>query len=121
MSIPQRMNKKIVQIIVITMIVLLALPLFVMPGLTAELPDGMQVFESTCSGCHVNGGNIIRRGKNLKQKAMQKHGYTTVESIIDIVTNGKGIMAGYGDLLTTNEIQAVSEYVLAQSEKNWKN
>lgn len=115
------MSKKVVQIIVITMIVLLVVPLFVMPGFTAELPNGAQVFEGTCSGCHVNGGNIIRRGKNLKQRAMEKNGYTTVESIQDIVTNGKGIMSGYGDLLTTSEIQAVSEYVLVQSQKNWKN
>ncbi|OKH12495.1 c-type cytochrome [[Limnothrix rosea] IAM M-220] len=114
------MNKKVVQIIVIAMIILLALPVLIAPALSAELPSGEQVFESTCAGCHINGGNIIRRGKNLKQRAMEKHGYTSVESIAEIVANGKGNMSAYGDRLTSEEIQAVSEYVLAQSQKNWK-
>ena len=116
------MSKQTIRIIIIVMIILFALPLFISPALSAELPDGAQVFEANCAGCHLNGGNIIRRGKNLKQKAMKKNGFTSVESIADIVTNGKGNnMSAYGDRLTSKEIQAVSEYVLEQSQKNWKN
>ena len=116
------MNRKVVQILVIVMIILLVLPLFVMPGFSAELADGAQIFEANCAGCHVNGGNIIRRGKNLKQRAMKKNGFTSVASIAEIVTNGRGNnMSAYGDRLTTPEIQAVAEYVLAQSIQNWQN
>ena len=114
------MNKKVVRIVIIAMVLLLALPVLIAPALSAELPNGEQVFDATCAGCHMNGGNIVRRGKNLKQRAMEKNGYTSVESIAEIVTNGKGAMSAYGDRLTPEEIQAVSEYVLAQSQKNWK-
>jgi cytochrome c6 len=114
------MNKKILQIIVIVMIVLLALPLLAMPGLSAELPNGAQLFEQNCAGCHVNGSNIIRRGKNLKQKAMTRNGYTSIETIVELVTNGKGNMSAYGDRLSSEEIQAISAYVFEQAQKDWK-
>ncbi|AFY38096.1 cytochrome c class I [[Leptolyngbya] sp. PCC 7376] len=115
------MSKQVIRIIIIAMIILLALPVLIAPAFSAELPDGAQVFESTCAGCHVNGGNIIRRGKNLKQRAMEKYGFTSVENITEIINNGKGSMSAYGDRLTAEETQAVSEYVLTQSQKNWKN
>lgn len=114
------MSKKIVQIILVFMVVLFLIPLFAMPGLTAEVVDGSQIFEANCAGCHANGGNIVRWDKNLKQRAMTKNGYTSIETIADLVTHGKGNMSAYGDRLTAPEIQAVSEYVLQQSQKNWK-
>lgn len=114
------MSKKVVQIILVFMVVLFLLPLFAMQGSTAEAVDGAQLFEANCAGCHANGGNIVRWGKNLKQRAMAKNGYTSIETIADLVTHGKGNMSAYGDRLTAPEIQAVSEYVLQQSQKNWK-
>ncbi|MGB2924449.1 MAG: c-type cytochrome [Limnothrix sp.] len=115
------MSKKVVQVMILLMVVLFLLPLLAMPGLAAETTDGVQIFEANCAGCHANGGNIMRRGKNLKRQAMEKHGYTSVEAITEIVTNGKGRgMSAFGDRLTAPEIQAVSKYVLEQSLVDWK-
>lgn len=113
-------NKLVLRIILFVMLALFLLPLFTLPGFAAELPNGAQIFDSNCAGCHLNGSNIVRRGKNLKQRAMAKNGYTTPEAIADLVTNGKGNMSAYGDRLTPAEIEAVSRYVLEQSQQNWQ-
>jgi cytochrome c6 len=63
------------------------------PALAADAPDGAKIFNVQCAGCHVNGGNIVRRGKNMKQKALKKYGMNSLEAIANIVTNGKGNMS----------------------------
>lgn len=85
-----------------------------------NLPNAAPLFEMHCSGCHINGGNIIRRGKNLKQKTLERNGYGTVEAIAQLVTQGKGNMPAFIDRMTTSEIQAVAQYVLDQAANNWK-
>lgn len=77
------------------------------------------LFELNCAGCHVNGGNVIRRGKNLKKRAMERNGYGEVSGIAQIITNGKGIMSAYGDRLSAQEISAIAQYVHDQSESGW--
>lgn len=77
------------------------------------------LFEQNCAGCHINGGNVIRRGKNLKKKAMVRNGYGDVDAIAQIITNGKGIMSAYGDRLNGEEIRAIAGYVHEQSESGW--
>ena len=81
---------------------------------------GETVFSANCVGCHVNGGNIIRRGKNLKSKALKRNHYDTSEAIVSLVTKGKGIMPAYSDRLTEEEIGAVSRYVLERAADNWQ-
>ena len=85
-----------------------------------DLIQGSQVFELQCAGCHVGGGNIIRRGKNLKLKALQKNKVDTAALIASLVTAGKGNMSAYGTKLTSAEIENVSAYVLDQAMKDWK-
>lgn len=82
--------------------------------------SGQQVFEIHCAGCHVNGSNIIRRGKNLKMKALHKYGYDSVDAIASMVTNGKNNMSAFSDRLNETEIQNVAKYVFQQAENNWK-
>lgn len=79
-----------------------------------------EVFSAHCAGCHINGGNIIRRGKNLKQKALKKYGMDSIANISNLVTNGKGIMPAYKDRLSEQQIIDVSAYVLSQAETDWK-
>ncbi|AFY54846.1 cytochrome c, mono- and diheme variants family [Rivularia sp. PCC 7116] len=86
----------------------------------ADTVDGAKIFSANCAGCHINGGNIIRRGKNLKIKALKKYKMDSVEAIYNIVTYGKNNMSAYKDRLTESEIQAVSIYVLKQAENNWR-
>lgn len=98
-----------------------ALSLSEVPPIDAVTPASSAtiLFEQNCAGCHVNGGNVIRRGKNLKQKAMKRNGYGEVDAIAQIITNGKGIMSAYGDRLSKEEISAIAEYVHNQSEAGW--
>lgn len=83
------------------------------------VPDGAALFEINCVGCHPQGNNIIRRGKTLKIKALQRNGVDSLDAIATLVTNGKNNMSAYADTLTAPEIEAVSAYVLQQAEKDW--
>lgn len=87
---------------------------------TATSQLGAKVFKANCAGCHIKGGNIVRRGKNLKSRALRRNKVDTQEAIASLVTNGKGIMSAYGDKLTDAEIEAVSAYVLQRAAENWK-
>lgn len=86
----------------------------------SEFAEAGQRFEVHCAGCHVGGGNIIRRNKTLKLKALQRNQMDSMTAIADIITNGKANMSAYSDRLTEAEIQQLAAYVLAQAERNWK-
>jgi cytochrome c6 len=90
------------------------------PAAAADLASGEQVFQTHCEGCHVNGGNIIRRGKTLKLNALQRNGMDSLEAIAQIVTNGKNNMSAFRDRLTDEQIQDVAAYVLDRAETGWK-
>lgn len=90
------------------------------PAYAADDLDGAKIFETNCAGCHINGGNIIRRGKNLKMNALKKNGMDSIAAITDIVTNGKNNMSAYKDRLTPQQIQEVSTYVLQQANNGWR-
>ncbi len=93
---------------------------FTLPMLAVDLEQGAKIFQANCVGCHANGGNIIRWGKNLKKRALKRNGYQSIENIAHLVTQGKGNMSAYGNRLTPEEINAVSAYVWQQAEKGWK-
>ncbi|MEA5582017.1 c-type cytochrome [Nodularia harveyana UHCC-0300] len=92
---------------------------FTTPAIAAETNHGAEIFSAQCAGCHINGGNIIRRGKNLKKSALERYGMNTIEAITGIVTNGKNNMSAYKDRLTPEQIQEVAAYVLEQAETGW--
>lgn len=108
----------------LSLLLLLLLQLTVVsPSLATEVTKtslGEKIFQTHCAGCHPNGSNIIRRGKNLKLKALKRYGYDSPEAIIQIVTQGKNNMSAFGNRLTEDEIKAVAEYVLTQAKNNWK-
>lgn len=89
------------------------------PILSDTINNGVEVFQKHCAGCHINGGNIVRRGKNLKLSTLQKYHLDSVEAIASLVTNGKNNMSPYKDRLTTEEIQQVATYVLQQAAQGW--
>jgi len=94
--------------------------IFSAPVLAADTVNGAKIFSIQCAGCHINGGNIVRRGKTLQQKALKRNGVDNLESIATLVANGKNNMSAYKDRLTTQEIEDVSAYVLEQAAKNWR-
>jgi cytochrome c6 len=90
------------------------------PALAENIDDGAKIFNVQCAGCHPNGGNIIRRGKSLQKKALQRNKMDSLEAVKEIVTNGKNNMSAFRDRLSEQEIAIVSAYVLEQAETNWK-
>lgn len=83
-------------------------------------PSANELFDLHCAGCHPNGANIIRRGKNLKQKALKRHGYDSADQIATLITHGKGLMSAYGEQLSPQEITSLANYVLEQAAINWQ-
>ncbi len=108
----------IITIILSTLICCLFTPNSLADTLNSQ--QGKQIFQINCAGCHPNGNNIIRRGKNLKLKALQKNGYDSLDKITWLVTNGKNNMSAFKDRLTEKEINQVANYVLEQAQNNWK-
>jgi cytochrome c6 len=87
---------------------------------SSEMPEqGAHLFEVHCVGCHPGGGNIIRRGKTLKTRALTRYGYDNQSAVVGIITNGKGVMSAYRERLTTAEIETLAAYVLDQAESGW--
>lgn len=112
-------KKSLKQTLIVLLIVVLNFT-FIPPVLAADTANGAKIFEVNCAGCHLNGGNIVRRGKNLKQKALKKYGMDSIDAIANIVTNGKNNMSAYKDRLNEQEILDVSVYVLEQAQKDWR-
>ncbi|EAZ89306.1 c-type cytochrome [Crocosphaera chwakensis] len=104
-----------------TVFLLLFLSISPSPVIAEEVTDGSKIFTVHCAGCHPNGNNIIRRGKNLKMRALKRNKVDTLDSIIHLVTYGKNNMSAYEEKLTQNEIKVVSQYVLEQAKNNWHN
>ena len=85
-----------------------------------DISQGAEIFQVHCAGCHINGGNILRRGKTLKQKALKKYGVDSLAAIATLVTNGKNNMPAFQERLSEVQIQAVSAYVLEAAAKDWR-
>jgi cytochrome c6 len=112
---------KLYNIIKVTLLAFIVLNLnFIPTALALDTANGEKIFNVHCAGCHINGSNIVRRGKNLKLKALKKYGMDSIEAVSSIVTNGKNNMSAYKERLTAQEIQQVSAYVLEQAQKGWR-
>jgi len=84
-----------------------------------EANVGKDLFRNHCAGCHINGGNIIRRTKNLKISSLKKNGINDPEAIAKIASQGIGMMDGYKDQLGDNGDQIVANWVWEQAQKAW--
>jgi cytochrome c6 len=120
-------QKWAVQRLLGTALLLLALITAVSPATAADQPAaararleaGAQLFEAHCVGCHVNGGNVIRRGRTLKQAALTKAGLADPEAIARIAAVGIGQMSGYGAVLGEQGATQVGEWVWLQARAGW--
>jgi mono/diheme cytochrome c family protein len=70
-------------------------------------PDGAKIFADNCAGCHGSEGEG-GVGPNLQdsERAGNK------DEVVKQVTEGGGGMPGFGDKLSSAEIQAVADYVV---------
>lgn len=114
----EKVLKQLLIILIITFSILTSS--FSLPAFAADLDNGAKIFSAECAGCHINGSNIIRRGKNLKLKALKRNKVDSLEEIAALVSNGKNIMSAYKDRLSEQQIQDVSAYVLEQAAKDWR-
>jgi cytochrome c6 len=99
--------------------VLVALTLVVLACPGQAQADGGQLFEQHCAGCHVNGSNIIRRGKTLKLAALERQGLASEQAIATIAAQGLGQMSGYGSVLGEQGTQEVAAWVWQQALADW--
>jgi len=83
------------------------------------LADGSELFGQHCAGCHVHGGNIIRRGRTLKLTALERQGLASPEAIATIAAKGLGQMSGYGEVLGEEGTQQVAAFVWQQAQLGW--
>ena len=84
-----------------------------------EAALGENLFKNNCAGCHINGGNIIRRSKNLKISSLKRNGIDNPEAIAKIARQGVGIMRGYEDELGDYGDQIVANWGWEQAQKAW--
>ena len=84
-----------------------------------EISQGQELFVQHCSGCHINGGNIIRRGKTLKLSALKRQGIDNPEAIARIARIGVGSMSGYSEVLGEGGDQVVADWIWKQSQNAW--
>tara|TARA_Y100001970_G_scaffold289264_1_gene419077 strand:+ start:9792 stop:10118 length:327 start_codon:yes stop_codon:yes gene_type:complete len=82
-----------------------------------KMIKGLEIFneKAACAGCHTlnaagANGNV---GPNLDTVDL------TIESVVDMVTYGLGVMPAYGEeeILTKEEIDSVSFYVVNSAGK----
>ena len=80
---------------------------------------GKSLFESHCAGCHINGGNIIRRSNNLTIPSLKNNGIDNSESIAKIAREGIGIMDGYKEVLGEEGDQIVANWIWEKAQNAW--
>jgi mono/diheme cytochrome c family protein len=69
--------------------------------------DGATIFAANCAGCHGgNGEGGVGPNLQTSEKAGNK------DEVVKQVTEGGGGMPGFGDKLSSAEIQAVADYVV---------
>jgi cytochrome c6 len=83
------------------------------------LEAGGSLFRAHCAGCHLQGGNIIRRGKTLKLAALERNGVASPEAIAAIAAGGGGQMGGYAQALGEGGPEAVAAWVWQQALEGW--
>lgn len=107
--------------VVMAALVISAEPSWAAPAADGAAPaaDGAELFANHCAGCHVNGGNIIRRGKNLHLVALERNGIDAPERIAVIAAAGQGQMSGYPAVLGDGGAEAVAAYVWQQAQLDW--
>ena len=81
--------------------------------------SGEQLFDLHCAGCHPNGGNIIRRGRTLKLRALEKRNLNNPEAIAQIAREGIGQMSGYADALGVGNDDVVANWIWRQAQNAW--
>lgn len=103
----------------LSLLAALLLPIAVLWAPATAAADGAELFGNHCAGCHLHGGNIIRRGRTLRLPALQQRGLDSAEAIAAIAAAGIGQMSGYGPVLGEDGVQQVADWVWQQAQLGW--
>jgi cytochrome c6 len=88
-------------------------------AMAASHEEAAKLFKQNCAACHAGGGNLVNAQKTLKKDALEKYDMYSKEAIVYQVVNGKNAMPAFGNRLSTEQIESLAEYVLAQADKGW--
>ncbi|MEM9922660.1 MAG: c-type cytochrome [Cyanobacteria bacterium P01_D01_bin.50] len=84
-----------------------------------DYQKGSRLFAGNCAACHAGGKNLVNAMKTLKKDALEKYGMYSQEAIVYQVINGKNAMPAFGRRLSSEQIENLAGYVLAQADKGW--
>lgn len=73
-----------------------------------QLVQGQEIWAKNCSSCHGGSGQGGRGSKLNEGLVLER--MPNVEDEVQVVTDGRGAMPGYGSRLTASEIEAVVAY-----------
>jgi len=88
-------------------------------GAAASQAEGARLFAQTCAGCHPHGGNIIRRGRTLRESALRRQGIEGAAAVAQIAAAGIGRMDGYAAALGEGGAASVGAWVWQQALADW--
>ena len=97
-----------IRITIVFVLIITSLSSFTSKVFALNETEGEHLFIEKCSGCHINGGNIIRRNKTLRLRDLKRNGLDTPEAIAKIAREGIGIMDGYKESLGEKGDQLVA-------------
>jgi cytochrome c6 len=81
--------------------------------------EGAPLFDLHCAGCHPQGGNIIRRGRTLRESALRRQGIEGSGAVAAIAASGIGRMDGYAAVLGEGGAAAGGGGVWQQALAGW--
>ena len=112
-------SKKLIGINFSIALILLFLISFPLSLNSMEERNAENIFSQHCAGCHIKGGNIIRRNKTLKLKDLNRNGIDSPDAIAKIAKEGIGSMSGYKDVLGEDGDEIVAKWIWEQSQNAW--
>jgi len=99
------------KLLIIYSLLILSKPVYADP----KMELGLNIYnnKAMCGTCHTlkNAGSKGEIGPNLDMLKPQ------LEQVINVVTNGIGVMPPWKDILTVKEIEAVAYYVFNSTKK----
>ena len=88
-------------------------------AIAASYEEGAKLFTQNCAACHAGGGNLVNAQKTLKKDVLEKYDMYSKDAIVYQVIHGKNAMPAFGKRLSSEQIEQLAEYVLAQADKGW--
>ncbi len=110
---------KILQLFHLLILVWLLIFIPVRTNALNSTSTGEKLFIEHCSGCHINGGNIIRRNRTLKLAALKRQSLDNPQAIAKIAREGIGSMDGYEQVLGKDGDELVAEWIWNKAQNAW--